>query len=349
MAKNTMTALSNSEVAAFCSQMAMILQSGISSTEGISLIMEETTEEEEKKLLEKISETLEMTGSFHEALKSTGAYPDYMLQMVQIGEDTGKLDEVMKSLAEHYDREASISRSIKSAVTYPLIMIIMMIVVILILLTKVMPIFQQVYKQLGSEMSGVSRVILNVGNAISNSSLVLVIILAVIAAAVIYFARTGKGRAQLRAFCSHFKGMRDYMERLASCRFASCMVLTLSSGLAPEEGLSYAENMIDSVSMKEKIQTCRSAMEEGMEFNEALAQAGIFSGVYARLAAIGAKTGSMDEMMRDIANRYQEEIDRRIVGIIGALEPALVIVLSFVVGLILLSVMLPLMGIMSNL
>ena len=137
--------------------------------------------------------------------------------------------------------------------------------------------------------------------------------------------------------------------KLTACRFASGMSLTLSSGLSPEESLHLASGLIDQESFKEKIDLCRSSLESGGELHKALADAGIFTGIYARMASIGDRTGVLDEVMQNIADQYQEEIDQKFAGLMAALEPTLVIILSLVVGIILLSVMLPLMGIMSNL
>ena len=106
---------------------------------------------DEKELLTVMNDVLTHTGILHEALKKTGAFPGYLLNMVRIGEQTGRLDDVMQSLAEYYEKEASLAQTIKNAVTYPLIMIFMMILVIIVLITKVMPVFNQVFKQLGSE------------------------------------------------------------------------------------------------------------------------------------------------------------------------------------------------------
>ena len=106
MAEQTFTPLSNTETAAFCSQMAMILHSGISTLEGVSLMLEDTKEQEEIRFLTCIEETLQTTGNFQEALSATGAFPAYMLHMVQIGEYSGRLDEVMEALSVHYKREA---------------------------------------------------------------------------------------------------------------------------------------------------------------------------------------------------------------------------------------------------
>lgn len=117
-------------------------------------MLEDSQNADEKELLSAVNDTLMQTGNLTQALEDTHAYPDYMISMVRIGEQTGRLDDVMDSLAVYYEKEDSLAESIKSAVTYPLIMIVMMLLVILLLIMKVMPVFNQVFIQLGSSMSG---------------------------------------------------------------------------------------------------------------------------------------------------------------------------------------------------
>ena len=348
MAQKTFSPLSNMEVSAFCSQMAMILRSGIFAMEGISIMLEDAEDPEERALLAQIDETLQ-TGQLHTALRETSAFPDYLIQMVRIGEETGKLDDVMGALALYYEREASIAQTIRNALTYPLIMVFMMLLVILVLVTRIMPVFNQIFIQLGSEMTGLSRALLDIGTAVNRYSVVLLAIVVLFAAAVLYLTRTKKGREQSRRLIMGFSFTRSFAMKLTACRFASGMSLTLSSGLSPEESLHLASGLIDQESFKEKIDLCRSSLESGGELHKALADAGIFTGIYARMASIGDRTGVLDEVMQNIADQYQEEIDQKFTGLIAALEPTLVIILSLIVGMILLSVMLPLMGIMSSL
>ena len=172
--------LTNLEIASFCSEMAMILKSGISSLEGVDLLREDAQTKAEKELLDEIYQSVMDTGRLDQALEETKVFPEYLIRMTQIGEETGALDEVMESLAEHYEREEAIRRSVRSAISYPLLMIGMMLVIIIILMTKVMPVFDQVFRQLGQEMTGFSRGILLAGNALSRYSAVLAVLLAVI-------------------------------------------------------------------------------------------------------------------------------------------------------------------------
>ena len=163
--------LSNSERILFCEQMGMILKSGISAAEGIMIMKEDAGQEESplRELYEEIQRNLDETGIFYDALEETGAFPDYMIQMARIGEQTGNLDEVMEGLAAYYEREENMVQDIKSAVTYPLLMLGMMLVIFLVMIVKVLPVFAQVYEQLGGQMTGMAAVLLQAGIGIRRS------------------------------------------------------------------------------------------------------------------------------------------------------------------------------------
>lgn len=339
---------SNTELSSFCGQMALILKSGISSVEGLELMLEDTANAEEKVILQTLLDEMAEHGSLSQALSSTELFPPYLTQMVQIGEETGTLDEVMHSLESHYEREADIARSIKNAVTYPIMMVGMMVLVILILLIKVMPIFQQVFLQLGTEMTGISRVLMNMGTAISRYSIFFVALLLLVVVLGFYMSGTSSGKKLATQLASHIPAIRKIQEEIAACRFASGMALTLRSGFDQEHSMELVSELITDPHFQNKIEQCKEQIASGEDFAPSLFRAGIFTGMYARMASIGSKTGSMDQVMAQIAELYQEEIDTRMNHFLSILEPTLVIALSLIVGIILLSVMLPLMGIMSG-
>lgn len=343
-----MKPFTNTELSSFCGQIALILKSGISSMEGLTIMLEDTSAKDERVILEALLSNMQETGSFYEALKSVKIYPSYMLHMVQIGEETGTLDEVMEALQNHYEREDSIKKSIRNSITYPMIITAMMVIVIVVLLVKVMPIFNQVFIQLGSEMTGFSRMLMHIGTAINSYSAVLIAILAIIAVFVLYGIRTASGQKLFFNIGHKLRFTRVIYEEIAACRFASAMALTLSSGLNPERSMELVNALNDDPVFQEKIDLCMEKIEEGTDLSQALFTSGMFTGVYARMVSIGSKTGAMDQVMDQIADLYQSDIDTRMNNILAVLEPALVIALSLIVGIILLSVMLPLMGIMSS-
>ena len=341
--------LSHAEAAAFCGQMYLILKSGISALEGVSILLEDAQSDAEKEILSVAYEEIMQNGYLAPALEKTGVYPDYLINMVKLGEDTGTLDEVMHALQSHYEREDSISKSIRSALTYPLIMIGMMILVIVVLITRVMPVFQQVFRQLGHEMTGFSKAILSAGSVLTNYAAVIAGILAVLVLLCVYLLKAPSGKVMLMKLGYRFRFSRDIYEKTAACRFAGGMYLSLKSGINPSHALEFAETLIDNPYFKSKVTSCRELVDGGEDISHALQETKIFTGMYARLTSIAGRSGSMDEAMAQIADQYEAEVAERMTDYISRLEPTLVVILSLIVGVILFSVMLPLLGIMSGL
>ncbi len=341
-----MKPLSNAELATFCSQLALTLRSGISSLEGLSIMAEDTPAGEGKELLTDLRGRMEQTGSLYDALESAGCFPSYMCSMVQLGEQSGKLDDVMQSLEDYYRREDYIAKSIKGAVTYPLVMLGMMVVVLLVLMIKVLPVFNQVFEQLGAQLTGISGALLSLSASVSRYGIVIVAVVLVLAAVLFYFFGTGRGRK--RTGGASFFVSKKLREKIACARFASGMHLSLSSGLDIDQSLDMVSRLVEHPVVGRKVREIQELLAQGSSFAEAITETGMFSGVYARMVSLGGKTGAMDDIMEQISIQYDEEVQDQMASTISKLEPTLVAILSVAVGLILLSVMLPLMGIMSN-
>lgn len=340
--------LTNSEIASFCGQTAMILRAGITPAEGMNILLSDTKDAKGREIIEGILNTCRQGESFQKALCDSGVFPDYVLHMVTLGEESGNLDDVMQALANYYEREEAVAESIRGAIRYPFIMIGMMFLVIYVLLTKVLPIFNQVFIQLGSEMSGVSSSLLALGHSLNRYSLILLIIL--IVCVLLYFLafKTRKGHQISTAFLTKLPLTKGFYEKVAAGRFASGLAMTLSSGLDTYSSLDMVSALVENKAMQQKISDCKKYLEDGDNLSEALTKAAIFSNLYSRMVAVGFRTGSIDQVMSKISENYEKETDKKLQSIIAVLEPTLVIILSLIVGLILLSVILPLMGIMSS-
>ena len=332
----TMKPLMNLEIAEFCNQMHLMLASGISGIEALNLLLEDAQNDAEKELLTQMIDKMESTGYFNEAAESVQVFPNYALHMIKLGEETGTLDQVLGALSSHYTREENLSNMIKSALTYPCIMLGMMALIILVLLMKVMPIFSQVFEQLGQEMTGLSAALLNMGGTLKTYSLGFVI--AVLVLSILLYVNRKKLPFQ-----------KNIQEMIATCRFADGMSIALKSGLTAENSLELATNLVENDALKEKIAKCQEKISEGTSLHEALKETKILNGSYARMAYIAGKSGVLDEAMEHIASEYEHMAYSKIHSLIGMLEPTLVMALSIIVGAILFSVMMPLLGIMSSL
>jgi type IV pilus assembly protein PilC len=332
--------LSNLELSAFCQQIAMVVNAGLPVYYGVSILKDDAPDEETRALLEQIYIPMEAGQTLHDALDATGVFPDYMLHMIDLGEKTGRLEEVLNSLTDYYEREASIRASIRQAVTYPLVMTILMLAVIVVLIAKVLPAFAQVYEELGSGLTGFALTMMKISNVLNRYIIVFVVVFLVLLLAAYLLYRTRLGKIL-------FQGGGLAMS-VASGRFANCMHLALASGLDTDQGLDLAEKLVQNPHLAERIKSCRDHIRHGEGFGQALLGSGIFSGLYASWITIGFKTGAMDEVMARISRAYEEEAQSRLDRFISALEPTLVIILSVFIGLILISFLLPLLGIMSS-
>ncbi|MDL2237762.1 type II secretion system F family protein [Christensenellaceae bacterium OttesenSCG-928-K19] len=337
--------LSNMEIAAFCEQLAFMVRAGISLQEALMIIREDAKNSKGSDITVGLLECVEEGQTLGAALTQSEVFPDYMVHMVEIGEASGKLEEVLESLYLYYERNESISRSIRSAITYPLVMIAMMIAVILVIIVQVLPVFEGVFQQLGSEVPAIVQGIMEFGNAVSQYSVVIVAVIAVLIVIVLITYRSRRGR---NAFSNLFeKIFRKLATTISSGRFASAMALMLGSGMDVDQALDMSFQLTENAAARKKIERTKELMAEGKAFADAIVETELFTGVYGRMITVGFRTGTLDSVMQRIAQHYEEDIERKIGALVSALEPTLVAILSLIVGLILLAVMLPLMGVMS--
>ena len=241
-----------------------------------------------------------------------------------------------------------ISGQIRSAVTYPLLMLGMMAVVILVLLIKVLPVFQQVFNQMGMEMNGVSRGLLNAGNVISRYSSVFLILAAALIGCILFFSLTEKGHSQLRKMVIHLPFFREIPVAMDYSRLTQGLSLGLRSGLSPETSLELTKDLISQPVILERLRKASSILDSGETFSRALTESGLFGGMEGRLITISFYSGSSDETFRRLSRQYTERSIDLISQAVSIVEPTIVILLSLLVGLVLLSVMMPLLGILSD-
>lgn len=340
--------LTNQELFHFCEQFSILLQSGISCAEGLQILCDDSRTDRSRKIFTSLIKSQEETGSLSKALSDAEIFPASMISYVKAGEETGCLDEVMKSLTIHYEQELEISAGIRNAVTYPLIMLGMMGAVIVILLVKVLPIFQQVFRQMGMQMNTLSTGLLRIGSGLSRYSVVFLVLLAVLILCILFFCCTAKGREISRKFLSRIPHINKIPVAMDYARLTQAVSMGIRSGLDPQSSLELADELISQALVKKRLATAVGLLNGGMSFADAITESGLFSGMDARLISIGVRTGTSDEVMDKLSERCSQEALTLTEEIISTVEPTCVILLSIMVGLVLLSVMMPLLGLLSD-
>ncbi len=285
--------------------------------------------------------------AFQQALLESRRFPKYVVEMAAIGEVSGRLDEVMLALADYYDGVRSVERSIKSALLYPAIMAIMMLAVLLVIIVKVLPVFHLVFQDLGAGMSPFALALMNFGVLIGENALWISIVVALFFGAVLFCLWNERGRAAAaRLGRKLFSGLQ---KEIGITRFASSMSLMLRSGLDIDASLAMTANVIHDGRIASQIAATRDFIDRGESFPNAVTKSGLFSGLHGAMLTLGFKTGTTDQVMENIARSYEEKVGDRISVLISAIEPIIIAALSVLAGMILLSVILPLMGVMASL
>lgn len=335
--------LTDDELAVFCYQLGLMVRSGIGSEESLAILEGDARDARARALLEQARSGLLDGLPLSGALERTGAFPDYLLRMLEIGQAAGRLEEVLWALSRYYTRQAETARTLRRAVAYPAVMAVLIAVVFLVLVARVLPVFQQVSAQLGVSLSPVAAALLRLGAAGKTISAVLCALLALCAVLLLFLFRSSRGAALAgRAFSGTASA-----KALDRSRFASVLSLMLSSGLPLDEALGRARALLSASALAPALERCAGLMEQGTPFPRAVEECGVFSGLEAGLLSAGFRAGASDKAMEELARRCQEEADERLSALLARFEYALVAVLCLAVGLVLLSVMLPLLGVLS--
>ena len=348
MAKRENRGLSAMELSGFCSEVALMLGAGMALYDGMEALAETYKDSANAGVYASVSEGVVSTGSLYEALARSGDWPKYLVEMTGIGERTGRLEEVMKGLAEYYEREGRIRRAVVSAVTYPLVLGVMMVLIVLVMILKIMPVFRRVLGSMGVAMSASGSMMMRIGTGIGWAVLALVLIVAAAVLACVILMRTSKREQVLLALKNAFPPLRRLSARLASSRVASVLAMMISGGFPLEEALEMTPLVLTDRAAAAEIEGVRQKLSEGEAFADALTETTLFDKMHSRMIRMGVAAGREDQVMDKIARVYEEQVEDGIANLVSIIEPTMVALLSVVIGAILMSVMLPMAGIISS-
>lgn len=337
--------LSNEEKYVFCGEMEMILSSGLDLGQGLLIVKDNMPSQSLKDTVQTVYDQFLLCGEFSQAIAQSEAFDYYMEQMVNVGQASGHLDQVMKELALYYERQQKMNRQIKEAMTYPLVLVAMMFVIVGIIIFKVLPIFQSILQSLGSDLSSFAYGLMNFGHGLASVAFFLLALFILIGVLAYFYMRKHNNTMILSRFFLTKKLYQD----IAIAQMTYALSLFISSGYPLDQSFSMIKDFVSHPVLKEKITHVLLAISQGENFADALLKERIYSGIYANMLAIGIQVGKQDEVLKKLGSLYEEEVEHSTSRFLNIIEPTIIAALSLIVGIILLSIMLPLMSIMSSL
>lgn len=341
--------LNNEYVSSFCLELSLLMHAGIGTEDGLYLLAEDETSPKNKKMLISMAEMISDGHPFSAALREAGVFPKYVSDMIETGEQSGRLEQSFQSLSVYYDRQTQLSNQIRSALMYPLILMVLMLVIIVVLLVKVLPIFNQVYEQLGGTLSGTAQFLLRVGNVLGGMMPVLCIALGVILVIGGVIGLSPAVRGAVTGVYKKLFGDFGITRQLSESRFAAAMSMGMMSGLNTEEAFRTAMLFQNATKKtKKRYDDCLEMLEMGEPMADSFKKNKILPATFCRILDLGAKSGTSDTAMEEIARRMDDSVQMSIERKVGQIEPTIVVITSVLVGIILIAVMLPLINIMSS-
>ncbi len=340
--------LSNLEIADLCKQLGLFMQAGVTLSDGLHLLSEEEKGTPLGGLLADLAGEVEEGNLLCHAFSKAACFPAYVTGLLAVGEQVGRTEETLFALSRYYEEQDRMNRRLRSALTYPCVLLLMMLVVIVVLLTQVLPVFDDVYASLGGSLTGLAGGLLALGNLLRKMLPVLVLLLTlfVVLAAVLSLSPTLRNR--LTGFFKRHLGDKSVFRKINDARFAQALSLAFSSGMALEEGVSLAAALLQEYpSAVKRCEACGDRLAAGENLASALGATDMLPLWACRMLTLGMRAGNGDRVMIEIAQRLSEDAGDTLERKVAAIEPALVFLTSLLVGAILLSVMLPLMHIMK--
>ena len=338
--------LTHRQLSDLCRGLSLLLHAGLDLAGSLYLLAEEDSGL--CPLLTELGRELDNGMPLSRAMEATGRFPAFLTGLISVGENTGHLEESLLALADYCESRERSAQMLRQALILPASLLLLMLAVIAVLLVKVLPVFDSVYASMGGQLTGFSALLLALGKALGRAAPVLLILAALAAAGIVATASLAPLRRRGTGLWRALRGDRGSMRLFNNAHFARALAMALGSGLDAEEAAALAAGLLaDTPGAAERCQACLRLLSGGKDLPHALSEAGFLSPSARRMLNLGLQSGKGESVMEHIAADMMEQAEQNLADRIAKAEPAMVLTASALVGAILLSVMLPLIHIMS--
>lgn len=320
-------------LAIFCKQFALLVRSGMPMLESIRISADQSEDKVLKKALDEVADDVENGASLTIAMqKHEEAFPGLLTSVVAVGEEGGFLEKSLDAMAKTYKTELQLRQRLKSATTYPIIVIVASVAVLAVMLMFVVPIFAKMFEGLGAELPVATQILVN----ISNNSIIIFPILAVLTVALMIFYRKYKNEiwmvSRVDAVKLKLPVFGSLSTKIAVSRFSRNLSMMLKAGVSLPNGLRKVAGTADNWVISTAIEKAVNEMENGGDFSTSIGKLTMFPSMVTQMIVVGEKSGSLADMLDTVADFYDDEVKEASESLASALEPILIVVLGGLVG-----------------
>lgn len=340
------TKLTARAVSILCEELAMLLAGGAGGAEALHLVAEDAAGPL-KAALEQAAKSMDEGRDLAGALTDTGALPDYACRLLEAGQNVGRTQETLEALAVYYDKQDALAIRLKNALIYPVALLLFMCLILLVLVKWVLPVFEGVYASLSGSLAGSSYRYITLAGWVGWVSLTLVGLFCLLLLGGAAASRVKALRPGLMKILEKLPGTGPAVRQLALARCSGALHTLIASGLREDEALRQARPLSGHGPLEEILADCERDMEAGESLAQAFYAHRIFEPLYGRMLLSGSRAGRMEDTLRRLADVSARDAEEKIYALVDGVEPLLTGFLTLSVGAVLLSVMLPLAGILA--
>ena len=339
--------LESSAVSAFCSSTATMLAAGVQTDEAVHMLSENREQSHFKRVCDQVYAKLAEGLDLADSMEATGAFPTYAVEMVRVGEASGRTERVLRSLGRYYESERRSFAKLQNSVGYPAALLCIMSIILLFTVIVILPIFTSTYDDMSGSLTAGSFSMVGISVGIGYVALAIVLIATVVSA----LSRSESGRARVTKLMQRFPATNQAMYQLALSRFTNALAAFAASGVQEEQALRKAMATVDHPELARKLESTLNSMidlDNPRSLGQAIVENEVFEPAYGRMLLMGTRSGSTDEVLSHLSDIFFEDANAQIDSVVDSVEPTLAAFLTIAVGATLIAVMLPLIGIMGS-
>jgi type IV pilus assembly protein PilC len=328
-------------------ELSSLLQAGINLKSSFELITADQQKEKDKELYKGIQDAVLNGIHFSKALQQTGRFSLYEVYSLQIGEETGKQIEVLQDLAKFYQNKIKQRRKIVSSLTYPCVVMTTSLGAVFFMLKFVVPMFGDVFKRFGGHLPWITEKIIGISQALENNFFRFIILVALITAFIISVRKTEQFRKISSQLLLRMPLVGGLVQKIYLARFCNSMRLLINARLPLLRAIALIRQMIEYYPIESSLQKVEDDIMNGQSLHQSLQQFSIYPSKMIQLVKVGEETNQLDYFFGKISEQYIEEVEYKTSTISSMMEPLIIVFLGLIVGVILVSMYLPLFQ-MSN-
>jgi|GEM_PF-1173172 len=336
------------DISFFCRQMTFIIESGLSISEGLTVIERECSSKLLKEEIMSIRESVLAGESFTQSIKKSGNFPDFLCDMIKIGERSGRVGEVMNRLATHYEKEVSVRGKVLNAIVYPLFIMSVTTAVTIMVLVMLIPNYEMMFLSQGVTLPMPTRILIWLSNFIINFYLGIITFIILLCMAIYYANKNVTVKAYRDKFLLKVPVLKNVLRMFFCLRFSQAMALMTESGVSILEATRMTKDLIKNFEAKKALSEICEGLEEGQNLVTNMKESTLFHGILISMVEVGEVTGNVSASLKKSEEYFDEQINLTAKRVEKLIEPSLILILGFVVAFIMLSITLPTFYLASN-